>query len=43
MKIPIRMNKQPQNILANQQTEDIVWPPSPDNFGELLTPVEVAQ
>ena len=37
------MNKQSQNILEDQQTHDRVWPPRPEVFGDLLTPVEAAQ
>lgn len=37
------MNEQAQNILANRRTEDTAWPPRPEVFGDLLTPVEAAQ
>ncbi|MGA2916579.1 MAG: helix-turn-helix domain-containing protein [Sedimentisphaerales bacterium] len=36
------MNKLSQDILANQQT-DTTWPPRPDIFNDLLTPIEAAQ
>lgn len=36
------MNKPSQNILANQQTKG-TWPPRPEVFGALLTPIEAAQ
>jgi hypothetical protein len=38
-----QMNKQSQDILENQQTKDTGWPPRPEVFGDLLTPVEAAQ
>ena len=37
------MNEQAKNILANEQIEGMVWPPRPEVFGDLLTPVEAAQ
>jgi len=36
------MNKPSQNILINQQTNDTNWPPRPQVFGDLLTPVEAS-
>lgn len=37
------INDTSQNTLFKQKTEGPVWPPRPDSFGELLTPVEAAQ
>ena len=37
------MNKQTQNIVVNNQNKDVAWPPRPNVFGELLSPVEAAQ
>lgn len=37
------MNKHSQHVLASQQAENTGWPPRPDVFGELLTPVEASQ
>jgi len=37
------MNEQAQDILTEQRNKETVWPPRPDSFGELLTPVEAAQ
>jgi hypothetical protein len=38
-----QMNEQAQDILTEQRNKETVWPPRPEIFGELLTPIEAAQ
>jgi hypothetical protein len=37
------MNGKKPSTLITSQTEDRTWPPRPEVFGELLSPVEAAQ
>jgi len=39
----IRQNNQPDTAAANGQPNTDGWPPRPETFPELLTPVEAAQ
>ena len=43
MRMSQQINEQSQGILLNHRAKDTVWPPRPEVFGDLLTPVEAAQ